>query len=332
MQVLVTGSEGFIGSHLVEKLIRAGHVVRAFVLYNSNNSIGWLDHCDEKIKSNFEVIFGDIRDFNRVLQAAKGCDAVIHLAALISIPFSYCSPKSYVDTNVKGTVNVLEAVKYLDIQKMIHTSTSEVYGTALTVPISESHPLQAQSPYSASKISADNLALSFYNSFQTPVTIIRPFNTYGPRQSTRAIIPTIITQVLNRNEEIILGSLTPTRDFNYISDTVDGFIRSLEKEGLEGKTINIGSNFEISILELSELIMKIIGKDVRILKDKKRVRPENSEVNRLRADNSLAQKLLGWKPKYAKKSGLEKGLLATIEWFKIKENLDKFNNYKRYNI
>ncbi len=332
MKILVTGAEGFIGSHLVEALVRKGYEVKAFILYNSNNSIGWLEKCDKEIKDNFEVIFGDVRDLNGLSAAIKGCDFLIHLAALISIPFSYNSPQSYVETNVTGTLNILNVVKNFEVKKMIHTSTSEVYGSAIKVPISETHPLQPQSPYSASKIAADQLSLSFYNSFNTPVTILRPFNTYGPRQSTRAIIPTIITQILNGSKEINLGSLSPTRDFNYINDTVNGFIKCLEAKNTAGKVINLGSNFEISIADLVQLIMEITGVDIKVNRDAQRVRPKKSEVNRLIADNTIALNLLDWKPNYFGKSGLKKGLKATIDWFKIDENLNKYNNFYKYNI
>jgi len=332
MKILVTGAEGFIGSHLVEALVKKGYKVKAFILYNSNNSIGWLEQCDEEIKDNFEVIFGDVRDLNGLSASIKGCDFIIHLAALISIPFSYISPQSYVETNVTGTLNILNVVKNFEVKKMIHTSTSEVYGSAIKVPISEAHPLQPQSPYSASKIAADQLSLSFYNSFNTPVTILRPFNTYGPRQSTRAIIPTIITQILNGSKEINLGSLSPSRDFNYINDTVNGFLKCLEAKNTDGKVINLGSNFEISIADLVELIMEITGVDIKVNRDAQRVRPKNSEVNRLIADNKIALNLLKWKPNYFGKSGLKKGLKATIDWFKINENLNKYNNFYKYNI
>tara|TARA_Y100000022_G_scaffold197195_1_gene205303 strand:- start:2905 stop:3900 length:996 start_codon:yes stop_codon:yes gene_type:complete len=331
MKVLVTGADGFIGSHLVEKLVDEKYDVKAFVLYNPQNSLGWLENTPEKLKNNLDIVFGDIRDAHGVYQAVKGCDAVIHLAALISIPYSYVSPDSYVETNILGTMNILQATRSLGIKKVIHTSTSEVYGTAKIVPINEDHPLQPQSPYSASKISSDNLAMSFFNSFDTPVTIIRPFNTFGPRQSNRAIIPTIITQILNGETNIKLGSLHPTRDFNYISDTVNGFFNALKTNGIEGKTINIGSNFEVSILEIVNIIISIINKKVKIHTDIKRVRPKKSEVDRLIADNSLAKKILNWEPKFYGKDGLREGLAKTIEWFKDPENIKRYNHTK-YNI
>ena len=332
MKILVTGAEGFIGSHLVERLVEKGYEVKAFILYNSNNSIGWLEECSENTRNKIEILFGDVRDINGISLAIKDCDFVIHLAALISIPYSYNSPHSYVETNVKGTLNVLQAANNYKIKKIIHTSTSEVYGSAIHVPISETHPLQPQSPYSASKIAADQLALSFYNSFDTPVTILRPFNTYGPRQSTRAIIPNIITQILNGKKEIDLGLLTPTRDFNYIDDTVSGFIKCLEAKETEGKVINIGSNFEISIKDLTLMISNIINISIKINRDEARIRPEKSEVDRLRADNSFALNIIDWSPKYSGVQGLKKGLSATIDWFKIKKNLKKYNNYQKYNI
>ena len=265
MKVLLTGADGFIGSHLTEALVRAGHEVKAFVLYNSFNSWGWLDQCSKDVKGKFEVFAGDIRDPHGVRAAMKGCDTVLHLAALIAIPYSYHSPDTYIDTNIKGTLNVVQAAQEFDVSKVIHTSTSEVYGTAQFVPITEEHPLQGQSPYSASKIGADQIAQSFYLSFDTPVVILRPFNTYGPRQSARAVIPTIITQIANGVQQINLGSLHPTRDFNYIADTVNGFIKALFSDKGFGEVINIGSNFEISIGDTAQLIAELMGKKIEIL-------------------------------------------------------------------
>ena len=285
MRVLVTGADGFIGSHLTEALVRNGYEVRAFVYYNSFNSWGWLDHCADDVKGKFEVFAGDIRDPHGVKKAMTGCDAVIHLAALIAIPFSYHSPDSYVDTNIKGTLNVLQAARELSVSRVIHTSTSEVYGTAQYVPIDEKHPLQGQSPYSASKIGADQLAFSFYSSFNLPVVTLRPFNTYGPRQSARAVIPTIITQIANGNNQIKLGSVTPTRDFNFISDTVNGFISALSSKSGLGEVINLGSNFEISIQDIASLIGEIMNQEIKVIDSDEMIRPENSEVNRLWADN-----------------------------------------------
>jgi len=330
-KILVTGADGFIGSHLVERLVRDGHDVRAFVLYNSFNSWGWLDQCAEDVRGRFEVFSGDIRDPNGVRLAMKGCDSVLHLAALIAIPYSYHSPDTYVDTNVKGTLNVLQAARELSVQKIIHTSTSEVYGTAQFVPISEDHPIQGQSPYSASKIGADHLAYSFYTSFQLPVTILRPFNTYGPRQSARAVIPTIIIQILNGVRRLKLGAISPTRDFNYVADTVSGFVACLESERGLGEVINLGSNYEISIEDTAQLIAKLMNVTIKIETDEQRLRPEKSEVERLWADNKKAEELLNWHPDFSDLEGLSKGLEKTIEWFSNPHNLQ---NYKsdRYNI
>ncbi|WP_035045020.1 NAD-dependent 4,6-dehydratase LegB [Anoxybacillus flavithermus] len=322
MKVLVTGADGFIGSHLTEELVRKGYDVKAFVYYNSFNSWGWLDH--SPLKNEFEVFAGDVRDPHGVKEAMRGCDVVLHLASLIAIPYSYHSPDTYVDTNVKGTLNILQAARELNIQKVVHTSTSEVYGTAQYVPIDENHPLQGQSPYSASKIGADQMAIAFYRSFQTPVAIIRPFNTYGPRQSARAVIPTIITQIASGKKKIQLGSLRPTRDFNYIKDTVAGFISIMESERAIGEVINIGSNFEVSIGETASLIAEIMGVDIEIETDDVRVRPEKSEVERLWADNSKAKTLLGWEPKYAEKEGFRRGLKETVEWFTDERNLSQY--------
>lgn len=330
-KILVTGADGFIGSHLVEELVKRGFQVKAFVLYNSFNSWGWLDTLPKDIKDNLEIFSGDIRDPYGVKNAMQGCDIVLHLAALIAIPYSYHSPETYVDTNIKGTLNILQAARELNIKHVVHTSTSEVYGTARFVPITEEHPLQGQSPYSASKIGADQLAYSFYASFKTPVTIIRPFNTYGPRQSSRAVIPTIITQIANGTTKIKLGSVSPTRDFNYIKDTVEGFIQAaLSNKGL-GEVINLGSNYEISVGDTVHLISDIMGKNVEIITDDIRIRPENSEVERLWADNTKAKKLLEWSPKYAGKEGFKIGLKETIDWFTNKDNLKQYK-IDLYNI
>lgn len=323
-KILVTGADGFIGSHLTEELVRQGYSVKAFVLYNSFNSWGWLDSCSEEVKGNFEVFSGDIRDPYGVKQSMRDCDIVLHLAALIAIPYSYHSPDTYVDTNIKGTLNVVQAAKELDLKKVIHTSTSEVYGTAKFVPITEEHPLQGQSPYSASKIGADQIAMSFYTSFDTPVAIIRPFNTYGPRQSARAVIPTIITQIAKGNNQIKLGAIHPTRDFNFVNDTVDGFISAIKSEKGIGEVINLGSNFEISIGDTVQTIADLMGAKIQILSDEIRLRPDKSEVERLWADNKKAKELLGWEPKYAGIEGLRKGLVQTIDWFKNEENLAKY--------
>ncbi len=321
MKILVTGADGFIGSHLTETLIRQGYDVRAFVYYNSFNSWGWLDSTSKDIKKNLEVFSGDIRDPNGVKEAMKGCDTVLHLASLIAIPYSYHSPDTYVDTNIKGTLNILQAAREFGISKIVHTSTSEVYGTALYVPINENHPLQGQSPYSASKIGADQMALSFYRSFETPVAIIRPFNTYGPRQSARAVIPTIITQLASGKVKIKLGALSPTRDFNYVKDTVSGFISIMNSKKAIGEVINIGSNYEISIGETAEVIADVMGTKIEIETDEIRLRPEKSEVERLWADNQKAIELLGWKPSYGGIEGFKQGIKETVEWFSNPVNL-----------
>ena len=324
MNILVTGACGFIGSHLVEKLVKENHNVRAFTFYNSRNSHGWLDNVDKKILKDLNLISGDIRDYDFLHQHTKKIDVIIHLAALIGIPYSYHAVKSYIDTNITGTYNVLNSAKINNVSKTIITSTSEVYGTAQKVPILENHPLSAQSPYAASKIAADQLALSFYKSYGLPVTIIRPFNTFGPRQSARAIIPTIITQLLHSNT-IQLGNLTPTRDFTYIEDTVEAFTKTIKENKIFGETINIGSNFEISIKDISNLIAEILEKDIKIKEDKNRVRPKKSEVNRLLASTDKAKKILKWKPNYSGPEGFKRGLKKTISWFKNNKNLE---NYK----
>ena len=320
-KILVTGADGFIGSHLTEKLMRLGFDVRAFVFYNSFGHWGWLDESPADIKRSLDVFAGDIRDPYGVRSAMKGCDVVLHLAALIGIPYSYYSPDSYVDTNIRGTLNLLQAARDLEVEKFIQTSTSEVYGTARFVPITEEHPLQGQSPYSATKIGADQIAFSFYNSFDMPVSIVRPFNTYGPRQSARAIIPTVITQIANGHKSIKLGSLSPTRDFNYVDDTVNAFIAAAESDKSTGEVINIGSNFEISIGDTVSLISELMQSDVKIETEDARTRPENSEVERLLADNSKAKTLLGWEPQHPGIEGLRDGLTNTIEWFKNPDNL-----------
>lgn len=324
MKILVTGADGFIGSHLTERLIRDGHDVRAFCYYNSFNSWGWLDHASHDIKSQLDVFTGDIRDPFGVKEAMKGCTHVLNLAALIAIPYSYHSPATYIDTNINGTLNIVQAARELEVEKVVHTSTSEVYGTALYVPIDEEHPLQGQSPYSASKIGADQMALSFYRSFDTPVSIIRPFNTYGPRQSARAVIPTIISQLANGKDTIKLGAISPTRDFNYVKDTVQGFISVMNSNKSVGEVINIGSNYEVSIGETAEMIANIMGVNLTIETDELRFRPEKSEVERLWAENKKAKEVLGWEPKYGGKEGFRKGLEETIEWFTNPENLSQY--------
>jgi Nucleoside-diphosphate-sugar epimerases len=317
-KAVVTGADGFIGSHLTEQLVKSGHDVRAFVYYNSFNSWGWLDTLPDDIKDNIDIFSGDVRDPNGVREAFKDTDIVYHLAALIAIPFSYHSPDSYVDTNIKGTLNVLQAVNSLDISRVLVTSTSEVYGTAQYVPIDENHPYQGQSPYSATKIGSDRLAESFYRSFNTPVTIVRPFNTYGPRQSARAVIPTIITQLLAGEAEIKLGALTPTRDFNYVKDTAAGFIALAECDKAIGQEINIATGIEISIGQLAQELIDQINPEARIVCDEQRLRPENSEVNRLLGCNEKIKSLTSWQPEY----DLKHGLAETIAW--IKDNLSGY--------
>ncbi len=330
-KILVTGADGFIGSHLAEALVRQNHDVRAFVFYNSFNSFGWLDHADKAVTGNMEIIAGDVRDPFCVNEAVKGCDIVMHLAALIAIPYSYHAPASYVDTNIKGTLNVLTAAREHGLEKVIHTSTSEVYGSAQFVPITEEHPLQGQSPYSATKIGADQMALSFYRSFQLPVTVVRPFNTYGPRQSARAVIPTVITQILSGKKTLNLGFLEPTRDFSYVDDTVNGFMAAASSDAGTGEVINLGTGFEISVKDTVDIIVRLMGSDIRIKTDTQRIRPEKSEVNRLCSDNTKAKRLLNWGPLFSGKKGLEKGLLKTIDWFSKKENRAGYKTHI-YNI
>ncbi|WP_107923585.1 NAD-dependent 4,6-dehydratase LegB [Lysinibacillus parviboronicapiens] len=323
-KILVTGADGFIGSHLTEELVRQGHDVRAFVYYNSFNSWGWLDQSTKEIKDSLNIFSGDIRDPFGVKEAMKGCTHVLHLASLIAIPYSYHSPATYIDTNVNGTLNIVQAAQELGVEKVVHTSTSEVYGTAQYVPIDESHPLQGQSPYSASKIGADQMALSFYRSFETPVAVIRPFNTYGPRQSARAVIPTIISQLASGQTTIKLGAISPTRDFNYVQDTVGGFVSVMNSEKSLGEVINVGSNYEVSIGETAEMIAEIMGVNLTIETDEQRLRPEKSEVNRLWAENKKAKELIGWQPHYGGKDGFRRGLEETIEWFSNSKNLAQY--------
>lgn len=325
MSILITGAGGFIGSHLVESMVKKGQKVKAFVQYNSLNSWGWLDYLTPDILKEIEVFSGDIRDPNGIYESIKGTDEVYHLAALIAIPFSYHSPDSYIDTNIKGTLNVLQAARKLGTNRILITSTSEVYGTAQYVPIDEKHPFQGQSPYSATKIGSDRLAESFYRSFNMPITIVRPFNTYGPRQSARAVIPTIITQLLSGKEYIELGSLTPTRDFNYVKDTVNGFIEIAKSNKTIGEEINIATQKEISIGRLAEELIKQINPNVRIKCDEQRLRPQKSEVNRLLGSNEKLKRLTNWKPQYT----FEQGLGETIEFFK--NNKDKYKT-DIYNI
>ena len=326
-KVLVTGADGFIGSHLVEALLAQGCEIRAFVYYNSFNSWGWLDTLPPDVIRGLDVFSGDIRDPNGVFEAMKGCDVVFHLAALIAIPFSYHSPDSYVDTNIKGTLNVLQAARRLGTERVVITSTSEVYGTAQYAPIDEKHPFQGQSPYSATKIGADRLAESFYRSFETPVVIVRPFNTYGPRQSARAVIPTIITQLLLGQKVLRLGSLTPTRDFNYVKDTAQGFIALAEADLAVGKEINIATGKEHSIGDVAKVLISELNPDARIITDDQRLRPEASEVFRLMGDNTLITTLTDWRPTYE----LDAGLRDTIAWFKNSENLSRYKAWL-YNV
>jgi len=315
--VLVTGSGGFIGSHLVEELVRMNCHVKAFVHYNSFNRWGWLDSLPKEIMKHIDVFSGDIRDPNGMLEAMKGAEVVFHLAALIGIPYSYHSPDVYVDTNVRGTLNVMQAARQLGIKKVLHTSTSEVYGTAQFVPITEEHPVNPQSPYAATKAGADFLALTFYRSFGTPVTVVRPFNTYGPRQSARAIIPTIITQILSGKTKLSLGSLTPTRDLNFVRDTAMGFIKAGESDLALGEVVNLGSNYEISIGDLVNKIALLMGAGITVESANERKRPEKSEVERLWAENKKAFELLNWSPRYT----LDQGLEETISWFREPGNL-----------
>lgn len=318
MKVLVTGADGFIGSHLTEALLKEGYQVRALAQYNSFNYWGWLE--DIKPSSNLEIVCGDVRDPNYCREISKGIDVIFHLAALIAIPYSYIAPESFIETNVKGTLNICQAAKDNGVKRILVTSTSEVYGTAKYVPIDEKHPLQPQSPYSASKIGADAIAMSFYNAYQLPLTIVRPFNTYGPRQSARAVIPTIITQIANENKEIKIGDTTPTRDFNYVKDICNGYILLAECDKAIGETVNIGSNTEISIKELFALIKDIMHSDAKLVTEEQRLRPEHSEVFRLRCDNTKIKELTGYEPQYSLREGLEK----TVEWFINPRNLEKY--------
>jgi NAD dependent epimerase/dehydratase len=315
---LVTGADGFIGSHLTELLVRSGYKVKALSQYNSFNHLGWLD--DIQLKKEIEIFSGDIRDPHYCKKITKDVEIIFHLAALIAIPYSYVAPDSYVDTNIKGTLNICQAALENGVKRVIHTSTSEVYGTAQYVPIDERHPLQAQSPYSASKIGADAMAMSFFNAFNLPVTIARPFNTYGPRQSARAVIPTIITQIANGKKQIKLGDVTPTRDFNYVADTCRGFLELARCDKAIGETVNIGSNFEISVGDTLNMIKELMGSDVKFLTDEQRLRPEKSEVFRLWCDNTKIRELTGFEPAYDIRTGLKE----TIDWFTRAENLAKY--------
>ncbi|HAQ23580.1 MAG TPA: NAD-dependent dehydratase [Acidimicrobiaceae bacterium] len=330
-RVLVTGADGFIGSHLVEQLVRTGYAVRAMVQYNSFGTRGWLDHCQGDVADGFEVFSGDVRDPNGVRKAMEGCSFALHLAALIGIPYSYHSPDSYVDTNVKGTLNIMQAARDEGVRRVVHTSTSEVYGSALFVPITEDHPLRGQSPYSATKIGADQIAWSFHTSFQTPVTILRPFNVYGPRQSARAVLPTVITQIAAGKREVRLGSLHPTRDFTYVTDTVAAFVAALDADAADGEVVNVGSGFEISIGDAVSLVAEVMGVEVEVFSDEPRMRPEASEVSRLWASNAKARSLLDWTPEFGGLEGFRRGIELTADWFSDPSNL---SNYRvgRYEV
>ena len=323
-KVLVTGADGFIGSHLVESLVSSGHQVRAFCLYNSNGSWGWLDSLSDATKSELDVVLGDIRDSLSVREAMRGCDQVFHLAALIAIPYSYVAPASYIDTNIYGTLNVVQAARDLGVSRVVHTSTSETYGTAQFVPITEDHPQVGQSPYAASKIGADQIALSYWRSFETPVVVLRPFNTYGPRQSARAVIPTIITQAAAGQRQIRLGALSPTRDFNFVADTCAAFQAISGCDKALGKVVNAASNFEISIGDTAALIGEVMNLELEILTDEQRLRPDGSEVNRLFGDNSRLRQLTGWQPAYGGLEGFRRGLARTAEWFSDPANLARY--------
>lgn len=330
MKVLVTGADGFIGSHVVEALLARGHDVRAMVLYNSFNSWGWLDELEAGVRRDLDVFAGDVRDPHGVDVAVAGCDVVLHLAALVAIPYSYHSPDTYVDVNVRGTLNVLQAARRHGTRRVVHTSTSEVYGTAQYVPIDERHPLHPQSPYAASKVGADQMALSFHAAFGTPVGVLRPFNTYGPRQSARAVIPTIITQIA-AGRPVRLGALTPTRDFTFVTDTASGFVAAAESDAIVGTTTNLGSGFEISVGDTAELIAKVMGTRLVLEHDGARVRPAASEVERLHASIDKARAELGWRPSLAGREGFRTGLERTVAWFGDARTLARYKA-ERYNI
>lgn len=323
-KILITGADGFIGSHLAEHMVHSGYKVRAFTLYNSFHSLGWLDHINQNVLREMEIFRGDIRDPHAVQEAVKECSSILHLAALIAIPFSYYAPQSYVETNILGTLNILQAARDQCLERVVVTSTSEVYGTAQFVPITEQHPLHPQSPYAATKVGADQLALSFYRSFDLPITVLRPFNTYGPRQSARAVIPTVITQIATKQKNIKLGKLTPTRDFSFVSDTCHAFEAVLRSSKTIGQVLNAGSGFEISIKDTVKLITEIMSCDVTIDCDEQRLRPEKSEVDRLYADASRLKILADWSPEYGGLDGFRRGLEKTIEWFLEPKNTQDY--------
>jgi len=330
-KILITGGSGFIGSHLAERCIELGHKVKVIAPYNIENSYGWIDNFKDNYKKKTDVVLGDVNDYNFVKKETKNFDVIYHLAALISIPYSYKSPKSYLQTNINGTYNILEAAKENNIGLVVNTSTSEVYGSAQYTPIDEEHPLNAQSPYAATKIAADHLTLSYFRSFGVPVVVLRPFNTFGPRQSQRAAIPAIINQILDGNEKIKLGNIKTSRDFTFVSDTVEGYIKLINNKNCIGEVINLGNGISFTIKETVEEIAKLMNKDIKIILDKTRLRPKKSEVNLLLSNNKKAKKILKWRPKYNGKKGFIKGLRETIEWFRIPENLKHYKQ-KNYNI
>jgi dTDP-glucose 4,6-dehydratase len=330
-RILVTGADGFIGSHLTETLVRQGAKVRAFCLYNSFGTRGHLDRLDPEVQAKIEYFTGDIRDSGSARAAVQGCDTVLHLAALIAIPYSYAAPESYVDTNVKGTLNLLSAAKELGVKKFVHTSTSEVYGTAQYVPIDEKHPLNAQSPYAATKVGADQMAIAFQRSFGLAVAVIRPFNTFGPRQSARAVLPTIITQIASGKNEIRLGNLKATRDFCYVNDTVAGFLAVMRSEKAVGEVTNVGSDFEVSIGDAADIIAELMGRKITIRVDEERLRPDASEVERLWAATDKAKALTDWRPQYSGREGFQRGLTETIAWFNDPRNLAGYDP-SRYQV
>tara|TARA_B100001057_G_C22713971_1_gene896986 strand:+ start:48 stop:1049 length:1002 start_codon:yes stop_codon:yes gene_type:complete len=330
-KLFITGSEGFVGSHLVELLVKKNYNVKALVQYNSFNNLGWLKKVNKKIVNEIDVVFGDVRDKEFLENNTKDCDKIIHLAALIGIPYSYYAPRSYIDVNVTGTLNLLEIAKKKNFKKFIHTSTSEIYGSAKYIPMDEDHPINPQSPYAASKSSSDQLAMSYFYSYDMPITILRPFNIFGPRQSNRAVIPTIINQVINSKKNIMLGSKNTTRDFTYVEDTVSAYEKTLNSRTSNGEILNVGNNFEVSINDIVEIVSKIFKKKINIKLDKKRLRPKKSEVNRLYANNNKVKKIIGWKPVYSKRKGFEKALKITCEWFNNQSNNLEFES-KNYQI